>query len=117
MARATKTMQLMNHDTAASSYLLLLPTSLFEGFGDPTDTAIPNSSISGHMTLALCIYSATFMRYSLAVTPKNYLLFMCHFINEGSQLTQGYRYLNWHHWGGKEKATSVTEKVKDAVTK
>jgi len=55
------------------------------------------------MTFALTIYSATFMRYALAVTPKNYLLFACHFINEGAQLTQGYRYLNWHHWGGKEK--------------
>ncbi|KAJ2999112.1 hypothetical protein NUW58_g104 [Xylaria curta] len=63
--------------------------------------------ISGHMTLALCIYSATFMRYSLAVTPKNYLLFMCHFINEGSQLTQGYRYLNWNYWGGREKAAAA----------
>ncbi|KAI0394799.1 UPF0041-domain-containing protein [Xylariaceae sp. FL0594] len=63
--------------------------------------------ISGHMTLALCIYSATFMRYALAVQPKNYLLFLCHFINEGSQLTQGYRYLSWHNWGGKEKAAAA----------
>lgn len=56
------------------------------------------------MTGALIIYSATFMRYSLAVTPKNYLLFACHFINEGSQLLQGYRYLDWHQWGGRERA-------------
>lgn len=82
------------------------------------------------MTGALVIYSATFMRYSLAVTPKNYLLFACHFINEGSQLTQGYRYLQWHHWGGKEKAgaagaveavkakvNEATEKVKDIASK
>jgi hypothetical protein len=55
------------------------------------------------MTGALIIYSATFMRYALAVSPKNYLLFACHFINEGSQLTQGYRYLQYHNWGGKEK--------------
>ena len=47
------------------------------------------------MTGALVIYSATFMRYSLAVQPKNYLLFACHFINEGAQLTQGYRYLQY----------------------
>ncbi|KAJ1327659.1 mitochondrial pyruvate carrier 1 [Microdochium nivale] len=86
--------------------------------------------ISGQMTGALVIYSATFMRYSLAVTPKNYLLFACHFINEGSQLTQGYRYLQWHHWGGKEKAgaagaveavkakvNEATEKVKDIASK
>ena len=82
------------------------------------------------MTGALCIYSATFMRYALAVSPANYLLFMCHFVNEGAQLTQGYRYLQWHNWGGKEKAAAqgavdeakakvaaVGDKVKSAVTK
>lgn len=82
------------------------------------------------MTLALTIYSATFMRYALAVTPKNYLLFLCHFINEGSQITQGYRYLQWHQWGGKEKAgvkgavqeakekaAEASDKIKEAVSK
>lgn len=82
------------------------------------------------MTFALTIYSATFMRYALAVTPKNYLLFLCHFINEGSQLTQGYRYLQWHHWGGrekagvhgaveeaKEKAAAVGDKIKEVASK
>jgi hypothetical protein len=54
------------------------------------------------MTGALIIYSATFMRYSLAVSPANYLLFACHFVNEGAQLTQGYRYLKYNNWGGKE---------------
>ena len=61
------------------------------------------------MTAALIIYSMTFMRYSLAVSPKNYLLFGCHFINECSQLNQGYRYLQWHHWGGKKKAAAAEE--------
>ncbi len=82
------------------------------------------------MTFALCIYSATFMRYSVAVTPKNYLLFLCHFVNEGAQLTQGYRYLQYHNWGGKEKlgvegavdaakqkVEKVEESVKSAVAK
>ncbi|KAH8645490.1 hypothetical protein BX600DRAFT_485075 [Xylariales sp. PMI_506] len=79
------------------------------------DTQKSPDLISGQMTFALCIYSATFMRYSLAVTPKNYLLFACHFINEGSQLTQGYRFLNWHYWGGKQKAESqgALEAAKD----
>ena len=77
------------------------------------------------MTGALIVYSATFMRYSLAVTPKNYLLFLCHFVNEGSQLTQGYRWMQYHKWGGKEKmerersligvVSGEAEKVKDAV--
>lgn len=70
-------------------------------------------SISGPMTLALVVYSATFMRYSMAVTPQNYLLFACHLINEGSQLTQGYRYLSWHNWGGREKALASGELVLD----
>jgi hypothetical protein len=47
------------------------------------------------MTGALVVYSATFMRYSLAVSPKNYLLFACHAINFTSQTIQGYRYLNY----------------------
>lgn len=47
------------------------------------------------MTGALIVYAATFMRYSLAVTPKNYLLFACHLTNFGAQTTQGYRYLNY----------------------
>ncbi len=81
------------------------------------------SSISGKMTFALCIYSGTFMRYALAVTPANYLLFMCHFVNEGAQLTQGYRYLSYHNWGGKEKAgvqgvlEAANESAKAAETK
>jgi hypothetical protein len=80
------------------------------------------------MTAALCIYAGTFMRYSLAVTPPNYLLFACHFVNAGAQSTQMYRYLNYHYWGGKEQATvqqgvdavkktaeKATEKAKSAV--
>ncbi|KAK0657097.1 hypothetical protein B0T16DRAFT_425445 [Cercophora newfieldiana] len=96
-------------------------------FGIPVaavaDTQKSPDLISGKMTLALTIYSATFMRYSLAVTPKNYLLFACHFINEGAQLTQGYRFLQWHHWGGKEKAglaravEAGKEKAKELETK
>lgn len=53
--------------------------------------------ISGPMTLALTIYSGVFMKYALAVTPKNYLLFGCHIVNECAQLTQGFRFIkfNW----------------------
>ncbi|ORX56226.1 UPF0041-domain-containing protein [Hesseltinella vesiculosa] len=54
------------------------------------------SLISGNMTGALCLYSALFMRFALAVQPKNYLLFACHFVNEGAQLTQGYRWLQYN---------------------
>ncbi|KAK7734891.1 hypothetical protein SLS63_004312 [Diaporthe eres] len=46
---------------------------------------------------ALTTYAFTFMRYSLAVTPKNYLLFACHFLNAGAQLTQSYRWTQYHY--------------------
>lgn len=82
------------------------------------------------MTGALCIYALTFMRYSLAVTPKNYLLFACHTLNAGAQFTQAYRYVDYNYWGGKERAAAtgevgaikskvaeVTAKVTDSVSK
>ena len=47
------------------------------------------------MTGALMLYSATFMRYSMAVTPQNYLLFACHFVNFGAQTTQMARFMNY----------------------
>ncbi|OLN97000.1 putative mitochondrial pyruvate carrier 1 [Colletotrichum chlorophyti] len=79
------------------------------------DTQKSPDLISGQMTGALVIYSATFMRYALAVQPKNYLLFLCHFVNEGAQLTQGYRYMQYNYWGGKEAlaAKNAIEDVKD----
>lgn len=64
------------------------------------------------MTGALCIYSATFMRYALAVSPRNYLLFACHFVNFGAQATQGYRFLNYNYWGGKEQLEKVAAEQK-----
>ncbi|BAO41661.1 Mitochondrial pyruvate carrier [Kluyveromyces marxianus] len=66
--------------------------------------------ISGPMTGALVIYSAVFMRYALAVQPKNFLLFGCHVVNEAAQLGQAYRYLDYHHLG-------LLNKKSDAETK
>ncbi|KAL9591083.1 MAG: hypothetical protein Q9203_000082 [Teloschistes exilis] len=63
--------------------------------------------ISGRMTAALTIYSATFMRYSMAVTPKNYLLLACHTINLASQSTQGIRFLKYWNYGGREEALKL----------
>lgn len=74
------------------------------------------------MTAALSLYSGTFMRYAMAVTPANYLLFGCHAVNFTSQLVQGYRYVNYHKMGGKEAVLKAREaagqaegKVVDAV--
>ncbi|XP_051161181.1 mitochondrial pyruvate carrier 1-like [Leptopilina boulardi] len=51
--------------------------------------------ISGKMTLALSCYSMAFMRFSIKVKPRNLLLFSCHIVNFGAQLTQGYRFLKY----------------------
>ncbi|GMM35831.1 pyruvate transporter [Saccharomycopsis crataegensis] len=58
--------------------------------------------ISGPMTGSLIVYSAVFMKYSVAIQPKNYLLFACHAINEAAQLGQGYRWLDHHYLSKKE---------------
>lgn len=63
--------------------------------------------ISGPMTGSLILYSLVFMKYSVAISPKNYLLFGCHFVNECAQLAQGYRWTN--HYLSKEKVAEVAE--------
>jgi len=75
--------------------------------------------ISGPMTTALVCYSAVFMRYSMAVTPKNYLLLACHVVNESAQLIQGGRYLSYWQFGGREKLlkSQPLEAVKEAAKK
>ncbi|WPH03747.1 Hypothetical protein R9X50_00663000 [Acrodontium crateriforme] len=70
--------------------------------------------ISGRMTAALVGYSGVFMRYSMAVTPANYLLFGCHLVNFTAQATQGYRFINYHYLGGKQKM--VEERAKEGLT-
>ncbi|EME39193.1 hypothetical protein DOTSEDRAFT_75061 [Dothistroma septosporum NZE10] len=74
------------------------------------DTQKDPEIISGRMTAALCGYSAVFMRYSFAVTPKNYLLFGCHFVNFTAQSTQAYRFINWWYMGGRETALETRAK-------
>lgn len=68
--------------------------------------------ISGPMTIALGSYSMVFMRFAMRVTPRNPLLFVCHLTNATAQLTQGYRFMNYHYWGGK---TDTPKKLVDAV--
>ncbi|KAF2156775.1 UPF0041-domain-containing protein [Myriangium duriaei CBS 260.36] len=77
------------------------------------DTQKDPEFISGPMTIALVGYSATFMRYALAVQPKNWLLFGCHLVNFSAQSTQGYRYLNYWQFGGREK--SLEQRAKEGV--
>lgn len=76
--------------------------------------------ISGTMTSALAAYSMVFMRFAWKVDPRNYLLFACHVTNTTAQLTQGYRFVNYWHRGGKEKKmledTPSPDTVKGSVT-
>ncbi|XP_042238842.1 mitochondrial pyruvate carrier 1-like [Homarus americanus] len=66
------------------------------------DTRKPPEIISGKMTIALCLYSAIFMRFAIKVIPRNLLLFSCHFTNETVQIIQGCRLIRYEFLGGKE---------------
>ncbi|KAL8414994.1 hypothetical protein RB594_005991 [Gaeumannomyces avenae] len=68
------------------------------------DTRKSPELISGQMTAALFLYSSTFMRFAMAIQPKNYLMFAMHLVNWGAQTTQGYRYADYHYMGGKQRA-------------
>jgi len=75
------------------------------------------------------LYSGTFARYAMAVTPRNYLLFGCHVVNFTAQSTQMYRWMNYWQFGGRDakmaaqgtlkqvekKAVEVKDKVVDGV--
>ncbi|KAK5076315.1 hypothetical protein LTS08_006946 [Lithohypha guttulata] len=71
------------------------------------DTQKSPEFISPQFTTALCLYSGTFMRYALAVTPRNGLLFACHFVNFNAQLTQMYRWYDYNYQGGKTKWENI----------
>lgn len=115
MAAAVKA---LNAKIRSNKYLDYFCSTHFWGpasnFGIPiaavADMTKDPEIISGRMTLALSCYSAVFMRYAMAVQPRNYLLFGCHFINCTSQLTQGYRYLNYWNFGGREKTLEAKAK-------
>ena len=53
------------------------------------------SVISLPMTGTLAMYSLAFMRFAWRVSPRNYILFACHIFNEGVQLTQLYRKIQY----------------------
>jgi hypothetical protein len=65
----------------------------------------PEEKISGPMTGALIVYSAVFMKYSVSITPKNYLLLGCHIVNEIAQLGQGFRFINYNYLSKKNTST------------
>jgi hypothetical protein len=67
--------------------------------------------ISGKMTLALCLYSAIFMRFAWKVQPRNMLLFACHATNFTAQNVQGVRFINYSA-SNKSNAQDVSNEVK-----
>jgi hypothetical protein len=80
-------------------------------FGEYTQTQI---------LIMLIISSLAWM-----VQPRNYLLFACHFTNAMAQTVQDVRFVNYWHYGGREKKYGVirdsietgTKEVKGEVTK
>ncbi|CAE6492760.1 unnamed protein product [Rhizoctonia solani] len=74
--------------------------------------------ISGTMTTALASYSTVFMRFAWRVQPRNYLLFACHATNATAQVAQLARFVNYWHFGGREKKLGQTGiAVQDALAK
>jgi len=63
--------------------------------------------ISGKMTLALCLYSAVFMRFAWKVQPRNLLLLGCHITNFTAQGIQGSRFINYHLTADKSTTNAV----------
>jgi len=59
--------------------------------------------ISGKMTVALCLYSALFMRFAWKVQPRNLLLLACHITNFTAQGVQGTRFVKYHFLTDKNK--------------
>lgn len=52
----------------------------------------PLESIDPVMTSVLCVYSALFVRWSVAISPANYPLFLCHATNS---TVQAATFLRW----------------------
>lgn len=68
--------------------------------------------ISGTMTLALCLYSAAFMRFAWRIQPRNLLLLACHVTNCTAQGILGCRFIGYHlgtKTADETTATSVTK--------
>ena len=82
---------------------------------------LPSGHIAGAVVsliagcAAMCVYSALFMRFALAIQPRNLLLFACHVCNEGVQLNQLRRWYVWHSSQPKEPTLSVRLREKDTM--
>ncbi|XP_024889784.1 uncharacterized protein LOC112466119 isoform X1 [Temnothorax curvispinosus] len=64
--------------------------------------AVLRARTTPRSTQALTLYSLVFMRFAWKVQPRNLLLLACHITNAGAQLTQGYRFLDYHYGQQKE---------------
>jgi len=62
------------------------------------------SRINPVMTSTLALYSIAFIRWSIAITPANYLLTACHITNSAAQFTQLAR---WGTHRSKQSTTST----------
>ncbi|KAK9904213.1 hypothetical protein WJX75_006887 [Coccomyxa subellipsoidea] len=69
-----------------------------------TDSQKSPEVISPNMTGVMCVYSALFMRFAWAISPRNYILMACHAANETVQLNQLRRWYEWSSAHPKEAA-------------
>ena len=65
------------------------------------DAGKPAEMISSTMTPVLFIYSCMFMRFAWRVSPRNILLFTCHFSN---CCTQAYLFARKYKWSREQAA-------------
>lgn len=67
------------------------------------------SHISLPMTGTLAVYSLAFMRFAWRVSPRNYILLACHVFNEGVQLVQLGRRIQFDRRAAAEEVVQVKE--------
>lgn len=56
----------------------------------------------------MCVYSALFMRFAWAISPRNYILMACHAANETVQLNQLRR---WYEWSSSHPKEAINAQV------
>jgi hypothetical protein len=60
------------------------------------------------MTAALLGYCYVQGAYTLTIRPRNNWIVTTYFTNVAAQANQGYRYLDYHYFGGKESGKYPT---------
>lgn len=101
---SSKSPELISPTMTLGKFLARISHTFYKGDEQFTLTSCFTST--NYITAAMCVYSATFMRFAWVVIPRNMLLFACHMTNEAAQLYQGSRYLKFRYLNeGAQKST------------